>query len=117
VQGAFVDIGDAQTLKMFRRILAPTALTLNLPDLDFSALSGPARQLTQEAARFVYEQRAGGGVPLYAGIRYTSRLHRTWECWAVFADRLRLTAPRVEFITAQDPGLLQAASVLGLRVT
>ncbi len=115
-QGAFVDIGDARTLKMFRPILAPTALALNLSDLDLSAFNGPARLLTQEAARFVYEQRDRGGTPLFAGIRYTSRLHRTWECWAVFSDHLRLTAPRVDFITAHDPGLLQAASVLGLKV-
>ena len=117
VQGSFVDIGDAKTLKLFRRILAPTALALGLPDLDLSAFSGPARLLTQEAARFVYEQRDRGGAPLYAGIRYMSRLHRTWECWAVFSDRLRLTAARVEFIAANDPGLLQAASVLGLKVS
>jgi hypothetical protein len=117
VRGSFVDIGDAQTLKMFRHVLAPTALALNVPDLDLSAFSGPARRLTQEAARFVYEQHDHGGAPLYAGIRYTSRLHRSWECWAVFSDRLRLAAARVEFITAHDPGLLQAASVLGLKVT
>lgn len=116
-QGSFVDIGDAQSLKALRPVLAPTALTLGLSDLDLSVFSGPARLLTQEAARFVYEQCDHAGPPRYAGIRYTSRLHRTWECWAVFADRLRLTAPRVEFIAADDPGLLQAASVLGLKVT
>ncbi|MGH2386947.1 MAG: RES domain-containing protein [Chloroflexota bacterium] len=116
-QGSFVDIGDARTLKLLRAVLVPTALALGLPDLDLSMFSGPARMLTQEAARFVYEQRDSGGIPRYAGIRYTSRLHRTWECWAVFADRLRLAAPRVEFIAANDPGLLDAASVLGLKVT
>jgi hypothetical protein len=115
-QGTFVDIGHARTLRLLRPHLARTATALGLPDLDLSAFSGPSRVLTQEAARFVYEQYDHLGTPLYAGIRYTSRLHRTWECWAVFSDRARLTAPRVEFIAANDPGLLDAASVLGLKV-
>jgi hypothetical protein len=112
----FVDIGDARTLAVLRRVLAPTALRLAIPDIDLSAVTGPARQLTQEAARYLYEQRTSAGRPRFAGIRYTSRLDRSWECWAIFADRMSHRVARVDPIEANDPGLLEAARILGLRV-
>jgi hypothetical protein len=114
--GEFVDIGNARTLATLRRMLASTALRLDIPDVDLSALTGPARQLTQEAARYVYEQRTKDGHPRYTGIRYTSRLGRAWECWAIFADRLEHRILRVDPIGARHVGLVEAARLLGLRV-
>ena len=113
---AFVDIGDAETLRVLRPVLAPMAAALGLPDLDLSAVLGPARALTQEAARWVYEQRGRSGQGRYAGIRYTSRLDRRWECWAVFSDRLRYHGVRVDPISPHDAGLREAAGALGLKV-
>jgi RES domain len=112
----FVDIGDARTLAVLRRVLAPTALRLDVPDVDLSAVTGPVRQLTQEAARYLYELRTSAGHPRFAGIRYTSRLDRSWECWAIFTDRLAHRVIRVDAIEANDAGLLEAARRLGLRV-
>jgi hypothetical protein len=113
---SFVDIGDARTLMVLRRVLAPAARALSLPDVDLSAVTGPARALTQAAARHIYEEHDSAGLPCYAGIRYTSRLDRAWECWAVFSDRLRHRVVRVDAITAHGTALVEAAGVLGLRV-
>lgn len=113
----FVDLGDARTLRALRPALAPIAVELGLPDIDLGAVTGPSRLFTQEAARFIHEQYDRAGRAQYAGIRYTSRLDRTWECWAVFDDRLRHQVTRVDAIGARDPGLLEAARVLGLRVS
>ena len=113
---SFVDIGDAQTLAVLRPILAATATAMGLPDVDISAIAGPSRALTQEAARHIYERHGQDGQPRYAGIRYTSRLDRTWDCWAVFSDRIRYRVVRVDAIAADDPAVLEAARVLDLLV-
>jgi hypothetical protein len=99
-----------------RPVLAPIAAALGLPDVDLSAVTGPSRLLAQEAARYIYEQYGEAGQPQCAGIRYTSRLDRTWECWAVFGDRLRHRVTRVDAIAATDAALHAAAKVLGLKV-
>ncbi|HEY8284633.1 MAG TPA: hypothetical protein VIJ28_09630, partial [Chloroflexota bacterium] len=113
----FVDIGDARTLRVLRPALAPIAVELDVPDIDLGAVIGPARLLTQEASRFIHEQHDRTGLPRYAGIRYTSRLDRAWECWAVFDDRLHHQVTRVDAIGARDPGMREAARLLGLRVS
>ena len=41
---------------------------------------------------------------------------REWECWAVFADRLLQRVVRVDPIAADDPGLYDAARILGLAI-
>jgi len=45
-----------------------------------------------------------------------SRHHHGWECWAVFADRIAQRVPRVQSIMADDPGLYDAARILGLAI-
>src|SRR5207248_4702134 len=88
-----------------------------LPDVDLSAVTGPARALTQEAARYIYDQRDSAGVPRYAGLRYFRCLNPQWECWAVFVDRLHHRVVRSgEVIRADDPGLYEAATLLGLGI-
>ena len=87
-----------------------------MSDVDLSAVTGPARLLTQEAARYLYQQRDRAGAPRYGGIRYASRLDHAWECWAVWPDRARHRVARVDAIGARDPALLEAAAALGLRV-
>jgi hypothetical protein len=42
--------------------------------------------------------------------------HPGWECWAVFTDRIAQRVLRVEPIAADDPGLYDAARILGLAV-
>lgn len=112
----FVDVEDAETVQALRPTLAPVAVALGLSDVDLSAITGPQRRLTQELALHVYNQVDPRGAPLFAGIRYVSRHHHGWECWAVFADRIAERVLRVEPIAADDPGLYDAARILGLAV-
>ena len=113
----FVDVDTAQTLQVLRSVLASVATSLGVSDIDLGAIAGPNRRLTQEVARYIYEQRDPTGEPLYAGIRYLSRLNPEWELWAIFADRIE-HSPRdvTESIRADDPDLLKAASLLELRI-
>jgi len=112
----FVDVEDAEIVQALRPTLAPVAVTLGLPDVDLSAITGPRRRLTQELALHVYNQVDPSGSPLFAGVRYVSRHHHGWECWAVFADRIAQRVLRVESIAADDPGLYDAARTLGLAI-
>lgn len=88
-------------------------------DVDLSLVMGPGRELTQRISRHIYEQRDVLGAPRFAGIRYVSRLDSTWECWAVFADRM-LHIPgmpdRPETIPPDDPDLLEIASLFRLTI-
>jgi len=107
----FVDIAAAATLTALRPALAPVALValeLGLSDVDLSAVTGPGRLLTQEAARYIYEQRDIAGAPRYAGVRYLSRLNPDWDCWAVLRSGTE--------IRADDPGLYEASALLALGV-
>ena len=115
---AFVDVGAAATLQRLRRALAPLADELRLADVDLSAVTSQQRVFTQHCARHVYDLVDGAGAPRYAGIRYPSRFGRDWECWAVFADRIRHRAgPGFPATVApDDPDLLAAAEILGLTI-
>jgi hypothetical protein len=113
----FVDVDATQTLQVLRRELASVAAAVGLSDIDLGAVAGPNRLLTQEIARYVYEQHDPTGQPLYAGVRYLSRLNPEWELWAIFADRIKHSPREVtESIRVEDPVLLEAASLLSLKI-
>lgn len=113
----FADLPAPETMRVLRKELAETAERLDLEDIDLSAVTGPHRCLTQEAARYVYDLTDDSGDPIYAGIRYLSRLNTSWELWAIFHDRMRHAPSEVaEPIRADDPGLVAASTLLGLRV-
>jgi len=112
----FVDISAHRTLTYLRAALAPLARELEIEDIDLSAVTGPQRRFTRACALHLHDLRSADGEPLYAGIRYPSRLAASWECWAIYAERLRgvQTLPRP--IPPDDPDLLAAATHLGLTV-
>ncbi len=110
-----VDFDAADTVQALRPVLAPVAARLQLPDIDLSAITGPRRELTQEAALHVYTQHDAQGQPLYAGMRYVSRLKREWECWAIFTDRMHYPL-HIDPIAADDPHLYEAARILDLAI-
>lgn len=113
----FADLPAPQTMRVLREELTETAGRLGLEDLDLSAVTGPHRRLTQEAARYVYDLTDDSADPTFAGIRYLSRLNPSWELWAIFYDRMRHTTSEVaEPIRFDDPGLAEASTLLGLRV-
>lgn len=113
----FVDIAAGETIQHLRPVCAEAAIQLGLEDVDLSAVTSSRRLITQVAARYIHEQVDENGHPLYAGIRYVSRLNRDWECWALFDTRLHHTPEAiVEPIRADDPGLVEAARFLGLTI-
>ncbi len=111
-----VDLAHPETMQALRPTLAPMAARLGLADIDLSAVTGPQRELTQEAALHVYQQMDSAGAPLFGGLRYVSRFNPQWECWAVFVDRSRQRPLKVDAIAADDPHLYDAARLLNLAI-
>lgn len=112
----FVDISAPETHQHLRQVLAPVAVSLDITDIDLSAVSGPQRQFTQECSRYIYDLMDVSGNPVYAGIRYVSRLNLNWECWAIFDGRFRHTPLPGETIHPHDPGLMEAARLFELSI-
>ncbi len=111
----FVDLADPHNLQVLRSVLASQAHELGLDDIDLSAVIGPHRTLTQHLARYVYEQVDENGLPLFAGIRYLSRLNADWECWAIFDTRMQHTPAMPESILPDDPGLIEVIELFGFN--
>jgi hypothetical protein len=113
----FADIAAPENVERLRTVLAPLAHRHGLSDFDLSTVLSSSRDLTQPAARYVYEQTGDDGRPRFAGIRYPSRLNLDWTCWAVFADRM-VHQPLTQEATIDpyDPALLEAARLLRLSI-
>jgi hypothetical protein len=111
----FADFADARTFTILREELASWLEQFGLDDFDLSAMTSQHRRLTQEAARYAYEL-ADSGHTVFAGIRYLSRLNPQWELWAIFNDRMLHQEQAVETLRKDSPGLLEAATALGLKI-
>jgi hypothetical protein len=115
----FVDVTAAESVQHLRQALALHAAEVRLADVDLSLLTSQQRRFTQDCARYVYDQVDTDGHPSFAGIRYPSRLSDTWECWAVFDDRLRHAPgwPSLpQSIFPDDRDLEVVASTFGLTI-
>lgn len=112
----FVDIASAESIQYLREELAETAARLGLRDIDLSTVTGPMREMTRECARCIYTRLSSEGRPLYAGIRYLSRLNPEWECWAIFHDRMVHSPDVPETITPDDPDLAEVASLFNMSI-
>lgn len=115
----FVDLSNAGTMQHLRTVLAALADRLGLVDVDLSSVTSQQRRFTQGIARYIYEQADESGVPLFAGIRYPSRLNPQWECWAIFADRIRHLPgwPGIPMsFFPDDPDLQEVARLFGLTI-
>jgi hypothetical protein len=82
----FLDIESVETREAMRDDFAPLLAYYHYPDLDVALVRGRDRRLTRYISQWVFEQVDENGQPLYAGIRYLSRLSTDWECWAIFDD-------------------------------
>ena len=95
----FIDVDHPATLTHLRAEFLP-GLKRRYPgvftgdDFDLSDVASRNRELTQHVARYLHElepsafnELEAGGV--IAGIRYLSRHSSSWECWALFADRVQ----------------------------
>ncbi len=108
----FVDIAHADSLAHLNVVLAPLLDSLDVREFDMSSVTGPSRRLTQIASRYLYSQG-------FAGIRYTSRLGRNWECWALFEGRYRHVKgypSSGSMISPDDPDLAAVAKRFGLSI-
>jgi hypothetical protein len=112
----FADFGNPETWQRVRPVLAPIATALGLGDIDLSAVTGSYRILTEEFARHVFDQKDNDGRPLYAGIRYISRLHPDWECWAIYDSRMVYQSGPSETIYPDDLDLIAIARLFGLAI-
>ncbi|MEX2230474.1 MAG: RES domain-containing protein [Dehalococcoidia bacterium] len=118
--GRYAVIGNARSLRTVRSALAASAVRHHLTEIDAATIRLTApRAFTQQISRLVYgcvDDRNGP----FAGIRYASRLGDDFENWALFEPTASgpdpLCAPRDERITGDDPDLLRAAALLGLRL-
>jgi hypothetical protein len=112
----FADFRNGETLTILGRKLATWLDRFDLEEIDLSTITSSHRRLTQEASRYVYEL-VDSGQPVYAGIRYASRLHADWDLWAIYHDRMVHSPEDVAGdIREDDPGLQEAARILGLRI-
>lgn len=118
----FVDLWDALALDYLREAMAAALPALGFDDIDLSAISDatpPSRQLTRMCPLHLHSLTTPDGLPAFDGIRYRSRWGDQWECWAIFADRLRDAAghvPTSEPIPAAHPGLAGCAETWGLMI-
>ena len=85
-------------------------------DFDRAALMGP-HKFTQYLARYVYEQEGNENPPPYAGIRYVSKLHDAWECWAAYFGRVPIESIDTIYpIPADDPGLREVSKAFQMPI-
>jgi len=112
----FIDVESPVTQQFLRSELAVGLSALGVTDLDISTIRGPHRRITQLVSEWAY-MATDGDEPRYAGIRYESRVHSGWECWAFFDDEdLPLTIVETIPITADLPALVEVARMFDLRV-
>lgn len=113
----FLDVEALLTHHHLRTELALGLASLGHDDLDIGLLRGADRRVTRLVSEWAY--RAVGpdddGVPVYAGIRYVSRLSNEWECWAVFDDT-PVEVIEKRSITLDMPALLSVAEMYDLTV-
>lgn len=109
-----LDLTATATVDFLREELAYGLATLGYDDLDHGLLRGPDRRVTRLVADWAYQQY-DGEVPRWWGIKYTSRLDNSGECWAVFPDaemRMVLSRP----VALDDPALEAVARRFQLKV-
>jgi hypothetical protein len=111
----FLDVEALETREYLRGALALGLAALGYTDLDVAVVRGPDRRVTRLIARWAFSQVHEDGNPIFAGLRYLSRLKSDWECWALFDD-VWMHHPRVESIPATHPALLSVAQDFGIHV-
>lgn len=111
----FLDVEAAETRAVLRDELGDLLAFYGYTDLDVPTVRGGDRRITRWIGRWAYNQRDEKDRPVFAGIRYLSRLSSEWECWAVFED-VALTEQELRPILHHDEALSRVASLYGLTV-
>lgn len=76
----FLDIESVETREAMRPDFEELLAYYKYPDLDIPVVRGRDRRMTRYISQWTFEQTDERGQPLYAGIRYLSRLNSDWEC-------------------------------------
>jgi hypothetical protein len=108
-----LDIESVDTREALREDLAELLAYYGYPDLDVGLVRGRDRRLTRNISQWVFEQTDDAGNPLYAGIRYLSRLNTAWELWAVFDD-VEMEELERRPIRGEDTSYQRIAKLYGL---
>lgn len=111
----FLDVEALSTRRELRTELASLLAFYGYEDLDVPTVRGGDRRITRWIAKWAFEQRDADDLPIFAGIRYLSRLNTDWECWAVFHD-VEIREITREPIERENPALEAIASHFDLRV-
>jgi hypothetical protein len=107
----FLDVEARQTREALKIELAGLLSYWGHEELDVSTVRGGDRRVTRLISQWAYDQSDSAGRPLYAGIRYLSRLDTEWECWAVFEDvEIEELERQCELTPPSDVSLLNTAS-------
>lgn len=105
----FVDVESPATHTSLTAAAPDVLVRQGAENLDVSYVRGPSRRLTRAIATWLYSRTDARGDPLYAGIRYMSRLG-DFECWAIFDG----TAVELLSSSAIHPADAKLASTLSL---
>lgn len=111
----FLDIESVHTREALLPAIEPLLKFYGHADLDVAVVRGHDRRITRYISQWAYEQVDDDERPLYAGIRYLSRLNSEWECWAVF-DHVAIKELTRRPILANDAALKGIAELYGLTV-
>jgi hypothetical protein len=111
----FLDIESLQTREAFLPDLEPLLKFYGYADLDVAVVRGHDRRVTRYISQWTYEQVDEEERPIYAGIRYLSRLNSDWELWAVF-DNVAIEEMTRRAILPHDEALQRVAKTYGLTV-
>jgi hypothetical protein len=115
LQGAYCDVGHADSLAYLRGALAPRLLHYRLDDLDAGDIrSRSPRAFTQELSRHINAQ-TNDGHPVFAGIRYASRHGDELTNWAIFEPNEPIDR-EAEDLTVDDADLRTVAASYGLTL-
>lgn len=112
----FVDVEHSDSHRASRPGLLPLLAPFDVPDVDRSTFLSPDRRITQTIARYYWTLSGLPDHKNWYGLRYTSRLDRDWECWAIWENPLRQSTAAVQAITRTNPHLLSAARKLGVKI-
>jgi hypothetical protein len=111
----FLDVEAAETRAVLRAELGDLLAFYGYADLDVPTVRGGDRRVTRWIGRWAYQSRDEQDRPVFAGIRYLSRLSTEWECWVLFED-VPLDEQERRPILRDDPELQRVADLYGLAV-
>jgi hypothetical protein len=88
--GLYLDVEAMESRRVMEPELRVLLSAYGYEELDIPAIMSSDRRLTRWISWWAWSRQDEAGAPLFAGIRYISRLNTAWECWAAFADRANI---------------------------